>query len=34
MAEHQLGPRLEEFQLVVVPDSPRLSVGFREELTG
>ncbi len=34
MAEHQLGPRLDEFPLVVVPDSPRLSDGFREELTG
>ncbi len=32
LAEHQLGPRLGEFPLVVVPDSPVLSEVFRKSL--
>lgn len=32
LAEHQLGPRLGEFPLVVVPDSPWLEEGFRRAL--
>jgi len=32
MAEHQLGPRLKEFPLVVVPDSHKLGEGFRRAL--
>ena len=34
LAEHQLGPRLDDFPLVVVPDSHRLSDDFRGALTG
>ena len=33
LAEHQLQPRLKEFPLVVVPDSHRLTDGFRKALT-
>jgi hypothetical protein len=33
LAEHQLGPRLKEFPLVVVPDSHRLTNEFRQALT-
>jgi hypothetical protein len=33
LAEHQLQPRLSEFPLVVVPDSPKLTEGFRRALT-
>jgi hypothetical protein len=33
LAEHQLMPRLDEFPLVVVPDSPKLTVEFRKALT-
>ena len=33
MAEHQLQPRLKEFPLVVVPDSPNLTAEFRKALT-
>jgi len=32
MAEHQLQPRLKEFPLVVIPDSPKLTDEFREAL--
>ena len=32
LAEHQLEPRLGEFPLVVVPDSPKLEEGFRQAL--
>jgi hypothetical protein len=34
LAEHQLEPRLEEFPLVVVPDSHRLAEPFRKSLLG
>ncbi len=33
LAEHQLGPRLKEFPLVVVPDSHKLTNEFRQALT-
>lgn len=33
LAEHQLQPRLDEFPLVVVPDSHRLTPEFRQALT-
>jgi hypothetical protein len=33
LAEHQLRPRLKDFPLVVVPDSPKLSPDFRQALT-
>lgn len=33
LAEHQLQPRLKEYPLVVVPDSPKLTGGFRKALT-
>jgi len=33
LAEHQLQPRLDEFPLVVVPDSPKLTPQFRQALT-
>ncbi len=33
LAEHQLLPRLNEYPLVVVPDSPKLTVEFRKALT-
>jgi hypothetical protein len=33
LAEHQLQPRLEEYPLVVVPDSHRLTTEFRRALT-
>ncbi len=33
LAEHQLQPRLEEFPLVVVPDSHKLTAEFRKALT-
>jgi hypothetical protein len=33
LAEHQLQPRLKEYPLVVVPDSHRLTEGFRKALT-
>jgi hypothetical protein len=33
LAEHQLRPRLAEFPLVVVPDSPKLTEEFRRALT-
>lgn len=33
LAEHQLQPRLKEFPLVVIPDSHRLTDGFRKALT-
>jgi len=33
LAEHQLEPRLRDYPLVVVPDSPKLSAGFRGALT-
>ncbi|MGD0781307.1 MAG: alpha-amylase family protein [Candidatus Aminicenantales bacterium] len=32
LAEHQLQPRLAEFPLVVVPDSPKLAPAFRDAL--
>ncbi|MBD3174016.1 MAG: hypothetical protein GF320_02450, partial [Armatimonadia bacterium] len=32
LAEHQLGPRLREFPLVVIPDAHKLMPGFREAL--
>jgi hypothetical protein len=32
LAEHQLQPRLKEFPLVVVPDSPKLTPRFRQAL--
>jgi len=34
LAEHQLGPRLAEFPLVVVPDSHKLTAEFRRALIG
>jgi hypothetical protein len=34
LAEHQLGPRLAEFPLVVVPDSHKLTPEFRRALLG
>jgi len=33
LAEHQLQPRLDEFPLVVVPDSHKLTLEFRQALT-
>ncbi|MEN6311364.1 MAG: alpha-amylase family protein [Acidobacteriota bacterium] len=33
MAEHQLRPRLKDFPLVVIPDSPKLTPEFRKALT-
>ncbi|MGA2532563.1 MAG: beta-galactosidase trimerization domain-containing protein [Candidatus Aminicenantales bacterium] len=33
LAEHQLQPRLKEFPLVVIPDSHKLTPGFRKALT-
>jgi len=33
LAEHQLQPRLKEFPLVVIPDSPKLTPEFRKALT-
>ncbi len=32
LAEHQLGPRMREFPMIVVPDSPKLTPEFRAEL--
>jgi hypothetical protein len=34
LAEHQLRPRLDEYPLVVIPDSPKLTLEFRQDLTG
>jgi hypothetical protein len=34
LAEHQLRPRLDEYPLVVIPDSPKLTPEFRQALTG
>ncbi len=34
LAEHQLGPRLAEFPMVVVPDAPKLTEEFKKALLG
>lgn len=34
LAEHQLQPRLQDFPLVVIPDSHKLTASFREAVTG